>query len=181
MAVPHPTPAVVRLEDDRLVATLHQLGIRYLLASGPAEPYPDLPPDQLIAALISNEEARIEYAVIPLWLRQSEFADSVPMLAATLPEPEAERLRLHYTAAVYLQRYYQPALEIYLGPTPWLPDYFSTPMGLPSPDDYYGEIGLRELVSRLPPPINWWESYLDPVRMFIRALSLEKTYGWKTD
>ena len=35
-------------------------------------------------------------------------------------------------------------------------------MNLPSPDDYYGEIGLREMISRLPPPINWWHSYLDP-------------------
>jgi hypothetical protein len=181
LARPTPNAAPAQLDGDRIVATLHRLGVRYIVAEDGAEAYDDLPPEQLIAALVSGRSIRVEYAVIPLLMRHPEFASAVPELAASLPVARAELLKRHYTAAVYLQRMYRPALEIYLGKKPNLPDYFSTEMGLPSPEEYYGEIGLRELISRLPPPINWWLSYLDPVQMFIRTLSLEKTYGWTTD
>ena len=166
------------VDEDRLVVTLHRLGVRYIVTEEGAEPYLDLPPALLIAALIRSESPRVEYTVIPLLLRHPEFTAIAPDLAAALPPNEADLLRRHYTAAVYLQRMYRPALEIYLGPKPDLPDYFSAQLGLPSPDEYYGVIGLRELVARLPPPVDWWGSYLYPIRMLIRALSLEKTYGW---
>jgi hypothetical protein len=74
---------------------------------------------------------------------------------------------------------YRPALAIYLGATPDLPDYFSQQLGLPSPDEYYGVIGLQELTDRLPPPVDWWGSYLYPVQMLIRFMSLAKTYEKK--
>ena len=170
-----------QLDTDRLVATLYRLGVRYIVCDEDTQPYADLPPAQLIGGLIQSEAVRVEYAVIPLLLRHPEFAPAAREVAPALPPANAERLRRHYTAAVYLQRMYRPALEIYLGQKPNLPDYFSVEMNLPSPDDYYGEIGLRELVARLPPPINWWHTYLDPAQMFIRALSLEKTYGWEAD
>ena len=181
LARPAPTTPLVQLDGDRVVATLHRLGIRYIVAEDGAEPYDDLPPEQLIAALVGDRGPRVEYSVIPLLMRHPEFAAVVPALAGSLPVARAELLRRHYMAAIYLQRMYRPALEIYLGKKPNLPDYFSAEMGLPSPDEYYGEVGLRQLVYRLPPPINWWLSYLDPVQMFIRTLSLEKTYGWTTD
>lgn len=135
--------------------------------------------EQLQSGDSPDEAARVEYAVIALLLRRTEFAPAVLELAAGLSQDQAERLKRHYTAAVYLQRMYRPALEIYLGPITWLPDYFTAEMDLPSPDDYYGITGLRQLVDRLPPPINWWDTYLHPVKMLIRFLSLEKTYGWK--
>lgn len=167
------------LDEDRIVVTLFKLGVRYIVAEAGAEPYEDLPPEQLITALIGAEGVRVEYAVIPFLIRHPDYAAVVPKLVTTLSEEQAERLRRHYTAAVYLQQMYRPALEIYLGQKPDLPDYFSAEMGLPSPNDYDGESGLRELVGRLPPPVNWWYTYIDPVQMFIRALSLEKTYGWE--
>jgi len=170
-----------QLDLDRVVVTLQRLGIWYIVAESGVEPYDDLPPAQLMTALIRSGEPRVEYAIIPVLLRHPDFATTVPELAAALPEAEAELLRRHYTAAVYLQQMYRPALEIYLGQKPDLPDYFSAVLGLPSPNEYFGEIGLRELVSRLPPPINWWITYLDPVQNFLRSLSLEKTYGWTTD
>lgn len=182
MSLAPPAPATLateaKLDGDRVVATLHRLGVRYIVCEAEAEPYDNIPPAQFIAALIGDESPRVEYAVIPLLMRHTEFAAVVPELADTLPRDQADLLRRHYTAAVYLQHMYRPALEIYLGRMPDLPDYFSVELGLPAPDEYDGEMGLRELVSRLPPPINWWHSYLDPVQMFIRTLSLEKTYGW---
>lgn len=175
---PPGSPDTRSLDGDRIVATLHRLGVRYIVAEDDAESYDDLPPAQLIAAMICNGGIRVQYAVISLLLRHPEFAAVVPGLVATLPDEKAALLQRHYTAAVYLQRMYCPALEIYLGGKPDLPDYFSAEMDLPSPNDYYGVTGLRELVNRLPPPIDWWGSYLHPVKMLIRFLSWEKTYGW---
>lgn len=171
----------LRLDEDRIVVTLFKLGVRYIVAEAGAQPYDDLPPEQLMTALIRAQAIRVEYAVISLLLRHPKFATVVPELVRTLPAEQAERLQRHYTAAVYLQKMYLPALEIYLGQKPDLPDYFSAEMGLPSPDEYYGVIGLRELVSRLPPPVDWWGTYLYPAKMLIRFMSLEKTYGWEED
>lgn len=167
------------IDNDRLVATLNELGVCYIAGDSEAKPYSDLTPDQIIAAMMTCGAVRVEYAVIPLVIRRPEFAAAIPEAIANLPSEFAERLRRHYTAAVYLQRMYLPALELYLGRKPFLADLFSAAMNLPSPDEYYGEIGLREMISRLPPPINWWHSYLDPVWMFLSFLSLEKSYGWQ--
>ena len=180
MNVATPTPTDIRLDDDRVIATLHKLGVRYITVENGVEPYKDLPPEQLITALIRDDGVRVEYAVIPLLIRHTELASVIPKLVDSLPPTEAELLRRHYTAAAYLQRMYRPALELYLGQKPNLPDHFSREMNLPPPDEYYGEVGLRELIARLPVPVNWWYTYIDPVQMFIRALSLEKTYGWKS-
>lgn len=161
-----------------MVATLWKLGVGYIVVEQGVEPYDDVPPDQFLTAVLRDESVRVQYAVIPLFMRHPRFADVVPSLVAALPEAHAQLLRRHYTAAVYLQRMFQPALEVYLGPMTLLPDHFSAEVNLPSPDEYFGEIGLRELVSRLPPPINWWESYLNPVEYFLRlVLASEKAYG----
>ena len=167
------------IDNDRLVATLNELGVCYIAGDSEAQPYTDLTPAQIIAAMMTCGAVRVEYAVIPLVIRRPEFAAAIPEAISNLPPDLAEQLRRHYTAAVYLQRMYQPALELYLGRKPFLVDLFSATMNLPSPDDYYGEIGLREMISRLPPPINWWHSYLDPLWMFLSFLSLEKSYGWQ--
>ena len=167
------------LDPDRIVATLHSLGVTYLYLSEGAETYRSLPPEHLIVALLQSDDVRVEFALISLLLRHPEFADGIPNVASNLPPSWAEKLRRHYTAAVYLQRMYRPALAIYLGTTPTLPDYFSAQLELPSPDEYYGVIGLQELVDRLPPPIDWWGSYLYPAKMLIRFMSLEKTYEKK--
>lgn len=181
MALESLAPSEAQLDGDRVVASLHNLGVRYIVVEAGAEPYEDLPPAQLIAALVRSESPRVRLCVIPLLLRHPEFAAAVPELVTRLPQPQAELLRRNYTAAVYLQRMYRPALEIYLGQKPRLPDYFSAEKGLPSPDEYHGEIGLRELVARLPPPIDWWYTYLDPVQMFLSFLAMEETYGWTDD
>ena len=173
---PSPYP---ELDPDRVVTTLHSLGVTYLYLSEGAETYQSLPPEHLIVALLQSDDVRVEFAIISLLLRHPEFADAIPNVASNLPSSWAETLQRHYTAAVYLQRMYRPALAIYLGMTPTLPDYFSAQLGLPSPDEYYGVIGLQELVDRLPPPIDWWGSYLYPAKMLIRFMSLAKTYEKK--
>lgn len=162
-----------QLDDDRVVATLNELGIRYIVQKR-AEPYTDLPAAQIVAALIAHQSVRVRYAVIALLLRHPDWAAAALDAMRTLSLAEAEQLRRYYTAAVYLQRMYRPVLEIYLGKQPMLPDYFSVAMGLPPPGEYYGVSGLRELVSRLPPPIDWWGSYQHPVKMLVRMLALEK-------
>ena len=164
------------LDIDRVVTNLYSLGVRYITLSEDAEPYESLPPEQLIAALINSDDVRVEYALISLLLRHPEYANAVPQALNILPTNRADVLKRHYTAAVYLQRMYRPALAIYLGTIIPLPDHFSKELELPSPNDYYGVIGLQELVDRLPPPINWWGTYLYPVKMQIRFMSVEKTY-----
>lgn len=173
-----PSP-YLKLDPDRIVTTLHSLGVTYIYLSEGAEAYKSLPPEHLIVALLQSGDVRIEYSLISLLLRHPEFAEGIPNVASNLQPSWAEKLRRHYTAAVYLQRMYRPTLAIYLGTTPTLPDYFSAQLGLPSPDEYYGVIGLQELVDRLPPPIDWWGSYLYPAKMLIRFMSLAKTYEKK--
>jgi hypothetical protein len=166
-------------DEATLAATLAEFDVHYLRAPGTAEPV-SLTPAQLIATLAQHASPRVREALLPLFLRHPEFAQYVPNLVLTLPPAAGTTLRHLYTAAVYLQRLWRGQLEMYLGETPWLPDYFGqTEWHLPAPMVHHGEAGLRMLANHFQARTgdNWLETYETAVSLFLQQIGLEEAYG----
>ncbi|MBI1878398.1 MAG: hypothetical protein HYR94_09260 [Chloroflexi bacterium] len=165
----------ITVETDVLVATLAQLGVRYLRPVTSANPLSQ-DPDFLIPALAQHPAPRLHEALMLLFLRHPEFARHVPDIEATLPAAARLILRHFYTAAVYLQRLWRGKLEMYLGPLPSLPDYFGqSEWHLPAPTEHYGEAGLRCLAEhfRAKTGDNWLSTYQAAMSLFLNQLRLE--------
>jgi hypothetical protein len=128
---------------DRLAAALRTRSVDYLASSDAwAEPLDD---ETLIASLAAHSQPRLVQSLIALLLIHPELAPQVPLLRAGLAPAAQVELLAHYMAAVYLQSMWRIRLDHYLPPTPDLPDYFSTELGLPDALDLYGEAGLYAL------------------------------------
>lgn len=165
------------LDEEALATTLAQYDIYYLRTATKADPLP-LEPGELIAALAQHSSPRLHEALIPLFLRHPEFATYVPDLVETLPPAASEMLSHLYTAAVYLQRLWRGKLEMYLGLSPLLPDYFGeSEWGLPAPTEHYGEAGLRVLAEklRLKTGYNWLSTYESVISVYLRQLRFIKS------
>jgi hypothetical protein len=134
-----------------------------------------LDPPDLIAALAQHSEPRLHEALIPLFLRNPEFAIYVPDLVEQLPSKAGQKLSHLYTAAVYLQHLWRTKLEMYLGPQPALPNHFGeSEWNLPSPDEHFGEAGLRILAEKLRTEtgVNWLSAYKSIISLFLYQLRL---------
>lgn len=168
------------LDAQALATTLaYQYDVYYLRTATEAAPLPLEPPD-LIAALAQHSDPRLHEAILPLFLRHPEFADYVPDLVARLPSDASQRLSHLYTAAVYLQRLWRTKLGMYLGPQPWLPDHFGeSEWGLPSPDEHFGEAGLRVLGEKLRKltGFNWLNTYQTVMSKYLKQLRM-RFDGW---
>lgn len=163
------------VDGEALVSTLVQLDIHYLRTPSFAEPLP-LDPAQLIAELSQNPEPRLREALIPLFLRHPEYCRYVPELVVDLPPVASERLQHMYTAAAYLQRLWLGKLEMFLGPLPLLPDYYGQSLWeLPSPEEHYGEAGLRALADYFQARTgdNWLSTYHTTMMHFLHQLRLQ--------
>jgi hypothetical protein len=164
-----------RLDAGHLAAVLVQLDVHYLRTSTAVEASP-IDPANLIAALAHHSSPRAHEALIPLFLRHPEFANYVPDLAERLPSEASLLLRHLYTAAVYLQRLWHGKLEMYLGATSLLPDYFGQPeWGLPAPSEHFGEAGLRALAEqhRAKTGFNWLNNYHTIIAHYLNLLRLK--------
>ena len=158
------SPVETEARRDDLVAALRERGIRYLAPSDPqAGDAAALAPQELIADLAAQADARLRLTLIPLFVLHPEWADLVPRAAAEMDELGRTELMACYTAAVYLQRLWSIRLGLYLPVVSPLPDWFSERMGLPSPDERHGKVGLYALAdwhaARSPYPFNWLASY----------------------
>jgi len=157
-------PVGTDVRRDALVAALRERGIRYLAPSDPqAGDAAALAPQELIADLAAQADARLRLTLIPLFILHPDWADLVPRAAAQLDEPAQTELMACYTAAVYLQRQWNIRLGLYLPVVSPLPDWFSERMGLPSPEERHGKVGLYALAdwhaAHSPYPFNWLASY----------------------
>ena len=118
---------------------------------------------ELIARLAAQDDARLRLALIPLFIRHPDLAQVVPQAVAMLPDPARTEVIACYMAAVYLQRLWSIRLGFYLPELSLLPDWFSNEIGLPSPDERYGKVGLHALAdwhaAHSPYPFNWLASY----------------------
>lgn len=131
---------------DRLVAALYANGIRFL-ANGEewAGESPALSPTALIAGVASDPDPRLHMALTALFLLHPDWSAFVPDVTATLDGSAAVEVQARYMAAVYLQRFWQTRLGLYLGDFPALPDLYSRELGLPPANERYGKLGLVEL------------------------------------
>ena len=143
--------------------------------------YPVVQPDVLIRQLASDDRPRLHEALIPLFLRHPEFHHFVPNLAATLDTKSEQTLQHLYTAAVYLQHFWQSTLTLYLGTFARLPNYFGErTFELPPPDVHWGEMGLRLLAARLEKETgdNWLATYEGAFSRFLMQLQLQSASNY---
>lgn len=160
-----------------LIAQLAEQGIKHLRSVQYTGDYEPTDNATLIAKLAGHSEPRLREALIPLFLRHPEYAQFVPPLVAMLDAEAALRLRHLYTASVYLQRFWHTTLEIYLGKSLPLPDYYGQSyFHLPPPADRFGEAGLRALATHFKQVtgFDWLTVYDTAISLFLKQLSLER-------
>lgn len=170
--------AEVSYARESLVAALRDRGISYLAPSDAVAREVLETHEQLICALLHQDDSRLWLAIVPLLLRHPEISESVPDLAARLDEVASLDLQTLYMAAVYLQRNWRSRLSIYLHETPLLPDLFSHQMGLPPPDERFGKTGLIDLAdawqARSQFPFERLQAINNTFELLIGQLKMEK-------
>ena len=163
---------------EALVAALRDHGISYLAPSDGDLDEALSSPVPLLTALLRQTDARLQLAIVPLFLRHPTLAESVPALASRLDPSLSLDLQTLYMAAVYLQRHWQSRLGIYLEDMALLPDLFSRQLNLPPPEERFGKTGLYELAeswqARSKYPFARLTALQQTLDLFIEQLKLEK-------
>lgn len=152
---------------ETLVAELRQRGVGYL---APSDAQIDTPSSDacLIEAILSQSEARLKLALICWLIRKPSLANSMPAVLSRLSAEPALELQILYTAALYLQRFWWSQLGLYLPEQTYLPDLYSNSLGLPSPNERFGKVGLVALA-------DFWAA--KSAYPFNRLASLHKTFA----
>ncbi|MEM7534856.1 MAG: hypothetical protein AAF639_21950 [Chloroflexota bacterium] len=163
---------------ETLVAELRKWGITYLAPSDAISDVDFASQDQLLTSIINQNDSRLRLALIPLFIRYSSFAQYVPSLSNQLDTEAALDLQTYYMAAVYLQRLWKSRLGLYLQNMTLLPDLFSQSLGLPSPEERFGKLGLYDLAdawqARSRYPFNRLAAFNKTIDLFFEQLKLEK-------
>lgn len=172
----HPVPD---REEERIVAELELLGIRYLSRRTPTRAERVRPPDVLLADLVRQPSARVRAAVIAVLLARPEYAEIIPDTLERLRPSEQWTLRFFYTAAVLLQRKHAERLPLPVRGK-WLPNRFADELALPT----CATIG-EQLVAlgqkhqqQTHTVINWLGTYENVVHHLLRSWELEM--GWES-
>jgi hypothetical protein len=173
-------PALQHPKEERLVAELEQLGIRYLSRQTSIAARRVRSPQRLLAALIQQPSSRVRTAVIATILANPKFSESMPGALAYLSPPEQQTLKLFYTAAVYLQRKHVLRLQAFLGNRwQWLPDLYSCEMNIldeQQPDKLLVQLGLEQ--RRMTGIVaNWAGTYENVAHHLMRRWELEQKWN----
>ncbi len=164
-------------EEEKIVAELELLGIHYLSRQTPYRVEHVRPADVLLADLIQQPSARVRLAIIALLLAHPELAEAVPAALQRLPPSAQLTLRLFYTAAVWLQRAFAEPLRARLTDHwRWLPDWFSSELGLPvdgTPQQQLARLG-QEQRRRTQAAVNWTGTYDDVAQRLLHQWELER-------
>jgi hypothetical protein len=164
--------------EERLVAELEMLGIRYLSRHTLDQAEGVRPPDVLLADLVQQPSARVRAAVIAVLLAHPEYAEAMPAALARLQAAERLTLRLFYTAAALLQQEYGEQLRNFVV-CQQLPDRFATDLGLPpvtSPREQLAALGQRHQ-QETQVDVNWVGTYESVVRRLLRSWGLESEWN----
>ena len=166
---------------ETLVAELRERGVAYLAPSDALATEIIPSDDALLVALLEQPDARLQLALVPLFLRCPELARIVAQLVNQLDEALTLELQTLYMAAVYLQRLWKTRLGFYLDNTLLLPDLFSQQLGLPPADERFGKNGLHDLADawkeRSRYPFNRLASLNNTMDLFFAQLKLENYAG----
>jgi hypothetical protein len=170
-----PPLSVIDPYSERLVAELHRLGVRHLARLAEIEPpSPPMPPAELIAGLALSGDARLQAALILLFLRQPAYSHYLPDAFLKLPQALATEVKLFYQAAVYLQVDLAVKLQAYLPLWLELPDLFSEELDLPTVGSLSSAEALVVLGQRHAQltglDCNWAESYRQNIPRFLKHL-----------
>jgi hypothetical protein len=169
-------------EEERLVAELDLLGVRYLSRQTTYRPARVRSPQVLLVDLVRQPSARVRAAVIAVLLSHPEYAEAVSGALEHLGPSERFILRSFYVAAVLLQQQYAHELQPHmtLG-WQWLPDLDRAAMGwdLPTegtPREKLAALG-REHRRRTREMVNWAGTYEQVASQLLRQWELESR--WK--
>lgn len=165
-------------QRETLVAKLRERGITYLAPSD-AQATEIIPNDEtLIMALLQQDDSRLKLALINIFIRHPELAQSVANLVEQVDATTKIDLQTLYMAAVYLQRLWRSRLEFYLGKSELLPDLYSAQLDLPQAGERFGKVGLYALAeawkARSVYPFNRLASLNKTIDMFFEQLKIEK-------
>ncbi len=165
-------------EEERLVAELELLGIRYLSRHTSDRAERVRAPDVLLADLVRQPSARVRAAVIAVLLAHPEYAEAVPAALQQLRPSERRTLRLFYTAAVLLQQEHAERLRSFVA-RQWLPDQFVVDLGLPdaaSPRERLVTLS-RQHRQQTQAYVNWVGTYENVVRCLLRSWEVEARWN----
>jgi hypothetical protein len=157
-------------EEEKLVAELSLLGIRYLSRQSRYQASRVRSPEALLADLVRQPSARVRAAVIAVLLSRPGYAEGVPAALERLAPGERLTLQSFYVAAVLLQREYADRLRPLAGEHwQWLPDFLSKELGLPVEGAPRERLRLldRELRHRTQAAVNWMGTYEQVVQKLL--------------
>jgi hypothetical protein len=168
-------------EEERLVAELSLLGIRYLSRQTSFQPDKVRPPEALLADLVRQPNARVRAAVIAVLLSHPEYAEAVPAALDRLGPAERLTFQSFYAAAMLLQQEHADRLRPYVARRwRWLPDLGRVSEGwdLPAngtPREKLTALG-REHRRRAQKMVNWTGTYEQVARQLLRQWELESRW-----
>ena len=159
-----------------LVNELHALDLHFIVETTPAGSQEEkITPQDLLAELAKQDDARLRLALIGLFLYRPDLADFVSPALAQLDIADQTTLRLFYTAAVLLQRIHQQRLQGFVPQWRELPDSFSDELGVASdksPQDRLRLLSHRHReFTRL--AANWLGTYQYAAKRMITRLEKE--------
>lgn len=170
-----------RQREERLVAELELLGVRYLSRQSTYQANSVRPPAALLADLVRQPSPRVRAATIAVLLARPEYAEAVPAALDRLKPPEAFTLRAFYAAAMLLQEQNADRLQSLMGPR-WRPlpelSEITQDLNLPTqatPLDRLAALG-QEHRRRSQKTVNWVGSYEKVARRLIRSWELESQW-----
>jgi hypothetical protein len=157
-------------EEERIVAELELLGVRYLSRRDSERAARVRRPELLLADLVRQPSARVRAAVIAVLLAHPEYAAAVPAALERLGPAEQQTLRLFYTAAALLQQEHAARLRPFVS-GPLLPDRFAAELRLPttaSPRERLATLGRRHQ-QQTQAVVNWVGTYESVARHLLRS------------
>jgi hypothetical protein len=169
-------------EEEKLVAELSELGIRYLSRQSSHQPVGVRSPEALLTDLMRQPSARVRAAVIAVLLSHPEYADAVPAALAHLGPEEQSNLRFFYLAAVLLQQEYAERLRTLQGAHwRWLPRFqeIVAELNVPAkgaPRERLARLG-REHRRHTAKQVNWTGTYEQVVRQLLRQWEIETQWS----
>ncbi len=162
---------------DQLAGALQALGIQFIMGRSSVDKSLHKHPASLIAALAESNELRLRLSIIPLFLEHPEFAAHVRDASNQVHPAGRLMLQCYYTAAVWLQRKYSLRIDMLIGIKEYLPDYFSSGLGLQNTDN--PTINLQRLAEQhrklSGAQVNWLGTYEHAAEVWIKGLEIQKT------
>jgi hypothetical protein len=172
--------ATILTTEDRIVAELELLDVRYLSRQSSEACVSMRSPAELLADLMRQPSSRVREAVIAVLLAHPAYAQAVPAALAQLSPSEQSALRFFYSAAVLLQWQYADALRPHVAERwHWLPDLFSQELGLGThgtPQERLRRLGAAHCAHSRS-AINWTGTYDNVARKLVRRWNLERRWN----